>query len=164
MQYRKLFLTVFLLLLSLTSVCSAETDDTEEAESVLVLPEIVVTATRLERDVYSLPFTTYNLNSEQKHIRESIRSTPEALKGVPSVLVQKTSYGQGSPYLRGFTGFRTLFMIDGVRLNNSVFRDGPNQYWNTVDPLSIRAYELVMGPASVLYGSDAIGGAMNALT
>ncbi len=83
MQYRKLFFTVFLLTLSLTSVCSAETDDTEKAESELVLPEIVVTATRLESDVYSLPFTTYRLNSEQKHIRESICTTPEALKGVP---------------------------------------------------------------------------------
>lgn len=164
MQYRKLFFTVFLLTLSLTSVCSAETDDAEKAESVLVLPEMVVTATRLESDVYSLPFTTYSLNSEQKHIQESIRTAPEALKGVPSILVQKTSYGQGSPYLRGFTGFRTLFMIDGIRLNNSVFRDGPNQYWNTVDPLSIRDYELVMGPSSVLYGSDAIGGTVNALT
>jgi len=49
-------------------------------------------------------------------------------------MVQKTSQGQGSPFIRGFTGFRTLFLIDGIRLNNSAFRDGPNQYWNTVDP------------------------------
>jgi len=86
------------------------------------------------------------------------------LDGIPSVMVQKTAYGQGSPFLRGFTGFRTLCLIDGIRLNHSVFRDGPNQYWNTVDPLSVRDYELVMGPGSVLYGSDAIGGVLNALT
>ena len=82
----------------------------------------------------------------------------------PSVMVQKTGYGQGSPYLRGFTGFRTLMMVDGIRLNNSTFRDGPNQYWNTVDPWSVARYEAVMGPASVLYGSDAVGGAVNALS
>jgi hemoglobin/transferrin/lactoferrin receptor protein len=96
--------------------------------------------------------------------RQSPRTTPDALKGLPSVMLQKTSYGQGSPFLRGFTGFRTLAMVDGVRLNNSVFRDGPNQYWNTIDPWSIDRYEVVLGPASVLYGSDAVGGAVNALT
>jgi hemoglobin/transferrin/lactoferrin receptor protein len=92
------------------------------------------------------------------------RTTPDAFRGLPSVMVQKTGYGQGSPYLRGFTGFRTLMLVDGIRLNNSTFRDGPNQYWNTVDPWAIARYETVMGPASVLYGSDAVGGAVNALT
>lgn len=92
------------------------------------------------------------------------RTTPEALRDVPSVMVQKTSHGQGSPYIRGFTGFRTLLLIDGIRLNNSTYRDGPNQYWNTVDPLSLDRIEVVRGPSSVLYGSDAIGGTVNALT
>ena len=49
-------------------------------------------------------------------------------------------------------------MIDGIRVNNSVFRDGPNQYWNTIDHFTIDMLELVKGPSSVLYGSDAIGG------
>jgi hemoglobin/transferrin/lactoferrin receptor protein len=57
---------------------------------------------------------------------------PESLAREPGVMVQKTAHGQGSPYLRGFTSQRTLFLIDGIRLNNSVFREGPNQYWNTV--------------------------------
>jgi len=83
---------------------------------------------------------------------------------VPGVMVQKTGHGQGSPYIRGFTGFRTLLMIDGIRLNNAVFRDGPNQYWNTVDPFSIERLEVVKGPSSVLYGSDAIGGTVNVIT
>ncbi len=92
------------------------------------------------------------------------RTTPEALREIPSVMVQKTSHGQGSPYIRGFTGFRTLLLLDGIRLNNSTFRDGPNQYWNTIDPLSLERLEVVRGPSSVLYGSDAIGGTVNALT
>jgi hemoglobin/transferrin/lactoferrin receptor protein len=125
--------------------------------------EIVVTPTRTEKDVYYVPYTAYRLKGDESQLQEMVRTTPEVLKGIPSVLVQKTGQGQGSPFLRGFTGFRTLFLIDGIRLNNSVFRDGPNQYWNTVDPLSVRAYDLVMGPASVLYGSDAVGGTINAL-
>jgi len=129
-----------------------------------VAPEIVVTALRIEKDVNSVPYTTYRIPSGDTQIREANRTTPDVLRDKPSVMVQKTSYGQGSPYLRGFTGFRTLFLVDGIRLNNSVFRDGPNQYWNTVDPLSISDYELVMGPSSVLYGSDAVGGTVNAMT
>jgi|GEM_PF-2289221 len=78
-------------------------------------------------------------------------------------MVQKTGHGQGFPYIRGFTGYRNLFLIDGFRLNNSVFRDGPNQYWNTVDPLGLHRMELVRGPFSMLYGSDAVGGTVNAI-
>ena len=92
------------------------------------------------------------------------RTLPEALGEVPGVLVQKTSNGQGSPFIRGFTGFRNVLLIDGIRLNNSVFRDGPNQYWNTVDTFAASRIEVLKGPASVLYGSDAIGGAVNVLS
>ena len=57
-----------------------------------------------------------------------------------------------------------MLLIDGIRLNNAVFREGPNQYWSTVDPLTIDRLEVVRGPSSVLYGSDAIGGTVNVLT
>lgn len=133
------------------------------AEDIPALPEIVVTAMRYGADPATIPYTTH-IVGEAERASQLPRTTPDALSGLPSVMVQKTSYGQGSPFMRGFTGFRTLMMVDGIRLNNSVFRDGPNQYWNTVDPYSIDRYEVVMGPASVLYGSDAIGGAVNALT
>jgi len=127
------------------------------------LTDIVVTASRVARDIQSEPGTVYRLGANEESMHAINRTTPDVLDGIPSVMVQKTSYGQGSPYLRGLTGYRTLCMVNGIRLNNSVFRDGPNQYWNTVDPLSIADYELVMGPGSVLYGSDAIGGVLNAL-
>lgn len=127
------------------------------------LPEVIVTPMRTATAAGDVPYASHVVGGEALQDR-SPRTTPDALKGLPSVLAQKTSYGQGSPFLRGFTGFRTLLMVDGIRLNNSVFREGPNQYWNTVDPWSVDRYEVVMGPASVLYGSDAVGGAVNALT
>lgn len=127
------------------------------------LPEIVVTATKTENDPFELPFSTETIDTGRLS-RAAPRSLPEALKSTPSVMLQKTAHGQGSPFIRGFTGFRNLLLIDGVRLNNSVFREGPNQYWNTVDALSIDRLEVVKGPSSVLYGSDAIGGTVNALT
>ena len=55
-------------------------------------------------------------------------------------------------------------LVEGIRLNNSVFRDGPNQYWNTVDPYSMGRVEVARGPASVLYGSDAVGGVVNVMS
>lgn len=133
------------------------------AEEVAALPEVVVTALRTETALAEVPGTVHVVDREALQAAVP-RTTPDVFRGMPSVMVQKTAYGQGSPYLRGFTGFRTLMMVDGIRLNNSTFRDGPNQYWNTVDPWSVARYETVLGPASVLYGSDAVGGAVNALT
>ena len=77
---------------------------------------------------------------------------------VPGVHLQRTSYGQVSPFLRGLTGFRTLALIDGIRLNNSTFRSGPNQYISLVDPWMLESAEIILGPGSVLHGSDAAGG------
>jgi len=135
----------------------------QRADLRVRLDEVIVTATRSERVGFDAPYSTDVLTVTDLRERLS-RTTPEALRDLPGVMVQKTAHGQGSPFIRGFTGFRTLMLIDGVRLNNSVFRDGPNQYWNTVDPLSIQRLELVRGPSSVLYGSDAIGGTVNAIT
>jgi hemoglobin/transferrin/lactoferrin receptor protein len=124
---------------------------------------MVVTATGQESPSMDVPYSAQRI-SESTLRRELMASTlPEALLRSPGVLVQQTSRGQASPYIRGFTGFRTVALVDGIRLNNSTFRDGPNQYWSTVDALAMDALEVVRGPASVLYGSDAVGGAVNAL-
>jgi len=92
------------------------------------------------------------------------RTTPEALLEAPGVFMQKTNHGGGSPYIRGMMGPQLLITVDGMRLNNSTFRSGPNQYLNLVDPLSLERIEVLRGPGSVLYGSDAMGGVINLLT
>ncbi len=88
------------------------------------------------------------------------RSTPDALRGEPGVYIQQTSHGQASPYLRGLTGQQTVMFFDGVRLNNSTFRQGPNQYFFTIDSRSVQRLEVLRGSASTRWGSDAIGGAL----
>jgi len=90
------------------------------------------------------------------------RSTPEALHFEPGVYVQQTAHGQGSAYIRGRTGQQTVLLFDGIRLNNSTFRQGPNQYFFTIDARTIRSIEVLRGGASTRFGSDAIGGAINA--
>lgn len=142
---------------------AAQEIPTPEREPEQGRKPIIVTATRIEEDPFELPYATESVNREQMR-RRSYRTLPQALRDMPGVMVQETAHGHGSPYIRGFTSFRTLMLVDGVRLNNSVFRPGPNQYWNTVDALSLERLELVKGPSSVLYGSDAIGGTVNAIT
>lgn len=141
---------------------SEDSKSLEKPPSRLVEP-ILITATRRKQSVFDVPAFADVVT--QKDIEEAMyRTLPEALRDVPGLMIQKTSLGQGSPYIRGFTGFRNLMLIDGIRLNNSVYREGPNQYWNTVDLYSVRQLEVVKGPSSVLYGSDAIGGTVNAIT
>jgi hemoglobin/transferrin/lactoferrin receptor protein len=125
------------------------------------LEPVVVVGTLEERPALDIPATVGRVEREALEVAGSL---PEAMDKIPGIMVQKTSRGQGSPFIRGFTGFRNLMLIDGIRLNNSVFREGPNQYWNTVDNLSIDHLEVLKGPSSVLYGSDAIGGTVNAIT
>lgn len=126
-----------------------------------LLAPLMVTATRSPGSSADVPYTTEIVT--QEFIRQEARRTlPEALQYTPGVLVQKTANGHGSPFIRGFTGRQNLLLMDGVRINNSTFRSGPVQYWNTVDPLSLDHFELVKSQGSVLYGSDAIGGTLNA--
>ena len=144
---------------SQTLAQSAETGEGSTYE----MSKMVVTPTRSETPLFEAPYTAAVIDEEQIE-RRAYRTTPQMLRDVTGIMIQETSVGQGSPFIRGFTAFRNVFMIDGIRLNNSTYREGPNQYWATVDPYSIERLEVVKGPASVLYGSDAIGGSVNAIT
>lgn len=91
------------------------------------------------------------------------RSAPDALRYEPGVFVQQTAQSQASPFVRGRTGQQVLLLFDGVRMNNSLYRQGPNQYFFTVDVRTIESLEILRGPGSVRFGSDAISGAINAV-
>ena len=142
---------------------AAQAEDQNPEKKKAVNTTIVI-GRRMEDDIFEVPSTVESLSENFLLRRRAYRTLPEALAEVPGVLVQKTGRGQGSPYLRGFTGFRTLLLVDGIRLNHAAMRSGPNQYWGTVDPLTLDRIEVFKGPASVLYGSDAIGGTVNAIS
>lgn len=88
------------------------------------------------------------------------RSAPDALRWEPGVAIQQTSHAQASPYVRGMTGQQVVHLFDGVRLNNGIYRQGPNQYFFTVDQRSVQQLDVLRGSTSVRFGSDALGGAI----
>lgn len=146
-----------------------ETDDSKHL-LIELLPgilkmneEVVITAQRYEQESFQSP-KAISVYDQRQFFERAPRSTPEALIGVPGVWVQKTNHGGGSPFIRGLTGNQTLILVDGIRLNNATYRYGPNQYLNTVDPLSLQQIEVVRGSGSVQYGSDALGGVLNLRT
>jgi hemoglobin/transferrin/lactoferrin receptor protein len=126
--------------------------------------QVIEAASGREQELFDAQFSADVIRSGSIDDRGLPRTLPEILSATTGTSIQKTGPGQGSPFIRGWTGFRNVMLIDGVRLNNSVFRDGPNQYWSTVDPYLIDRLDLVRGPSSVLYGSDAIGGTVYAFT
>lgn len=132
--------------------------------NVVVLDEVVVTATLSEKNPHDVPATIQTVNLSDIRDKRLPRTMPEIFKEANGVLVQKTGHAQGSPFIRGFTSYHNVFLIDGIKLNNSVFRSGPNQYWGTVDPLSLEKVEILSAPSSALYGSDAVGGTVQVFT
>lgn len=150
-------------LCALTYTCIMAAEELPESKKMYDLAPVVVTANRTAMTLEDTAYTTHVVDSTSIEERNR-RTLPEALQFIPGVLVQKTAAGHGSPFIRGFTGRQNLIMIDGVRMNNSFWRSGPIQYWNTIDSRSIDRFELVKNQGSVLYGSDAIGGTANVFT
>ncbi len=135
----------------------------KDTTSVISLREVVITTQRKPQEATYVP---YSVNSMTRKTMDDLnpRTTPEALMNMNGVFVQKTNHGGGSPFIRGLTGNQTLLLIDGIRLNNSIYRYGPNQYLNTIDAFSIDKIEVAKGTGSVQYGTDAIGGVLQIFT
>lgn len=131
----------------------------ETQEAPQETPEVVVTASPLAPpERFDAPHHTSVVTVDDIRARRLSRTIPESLKESVGIQVQKTGHGQGSPFIRGVTGYRNLLLVDGIRMNNSTWRSGPNQYWALVDRYLVDRMEVMRGPAPVLYGSDSMGG------
>ncbi|MCK5815870.1 MAG: TonB-dependent receptor [Flavobacteriaceae bacterium] len=92
------------------------------------------------------------------------QTSADLLAHTPGVKVQKSQFGGGSPVLRGMEANKILLVIDGVRMNNAIYRSGHLQSSITVSPSALERMEVTFGPSSVIYGSDALGGVIHFYT
>ena len=127
------------------------------------LQEIVISASKFEQNKKDIPQKIVSLNSETVQFTNP-QTSADLLETVGQVYVQKSQLGGGSPMIRGFSTNRLLITVDGVRMNNAIFRGGNLQNVIAVDPFAIQNTEVTLGSGSVIYGSDAIGGVMSFYT
>ncbi len=153
------FSTRFLCLLALCNAAWSTENPTQPAQ----LEEVLVTASRRPETTFESGKAAAVVNSNQLLTRQP-NLLPELLRGQAGVYVQQTTPGQAAPIVRGLKGSQVLHMVDGMRLNNAVFRSAPNQYFALLDSAWLEQLELVRGPASTLHGGDAMGGAVQVLT
>lgn len=135
----------------------------DEVEAPPIELEEITVITRVEKDTFRTPNAISVINRAQIE-RMNAPTTPRILSEAVGVWAQQTTVGQGSPLLRGLTGYQAFLAIDGVRLNNSTFRSGPNQYLVTTSPDSLDRIEVLRGASSMLYGSGAMGGVISMFT
>ena len=121
------------------------------------LEEVQVTAGRTEQTVTEVSAGVSVVGTEEIAAAAPAIAT-DLLRGVAGAFVQQTTPGQGVPIIRGLRGSEVLHLVDGFRLNNAWFRNAPNQYVALVDARMLERIEVVRGPSSSLYGSDAMGG------
>lgn len=165
---KNLRIVLLLMLMGLVSIeeilgSNVQLDSIARDTTFILIKEVTVTANRQKSIAFDGTAAVSILN-KQDLLYQAPMSMPDALVSAPSVWMQKTNHGGGSPFVRGLTGYQTLLLIDGIRFNNSTFRSGPNQYLNTIDPLMIDRIEVVRGQGSVQYGSDAIGGVVQMMS
>lgn len=126
------------------------------------LAPMVVTGRRQEQRLLEADRTLHRLDRERLTVLQP-PAMADALQETAGVHVQQTNRGAGAPFLRGLVGPQNLLLVDGIRFSNSTFRTGPNQYLNLLDPVQADRVEVLLGPGSVLYGSDAVGGVVQVL-
>lgn len=124
------------------------------------LHEVVVSATRWRQDSSDVPSKIISIPPQEVALQNP--QTAADLLGVSGeVFIQKSQQAGGSPMIRGFATNRLLYTVDGVRMNTAIFRAGNIQNVISLDPYAMENAEVLFGPGSIIYGSDAIGGVMS---
>ncbi len=127
------------------------------------LEEVVVSSNKWSEEIKYVPQQIQRITSEEIKTRDPV-TTADALSSTGQVFVQRSQLGGGSPMLRGFAANKILLSIDGVRMNNAIYRSGNLQNVIVMDANSLDNMEVIYGPGSVIYGSDALGGVISMKT
>ncbi len=132
----------------------------QDSTKLINLNEVVVAANKVAENKRFVAQQIQTLSARQI-AQLNAQSSPDLLAQSGNVMVQKSQQGGGSPILRGFEASRVLLVIDGVRMNNLIYRAGHLQNAVTVDQNILERVEILYGPSSTVYGSDALGGVIH---
>jgi hemoglobin/transferrin/lactoferrin receptor protein len=127
------------------------------------LDEVVISASKFKQSKRDIPQKIISIDAEKIQFSNP-QTSADLLESTGNIYMQKSQLGGGSPMIRGFSTNRLLITVDGVRMNNAIFRGGNLQNVISVDPFTIQNTEVTLGAGSVAYGSDAIGGVMSFYT
>jgi len=129
-------------------------------EKIIQMDEALIMISRWELKKEEIPHQLISIHPESIALQNP-QTAADLLAQSGQVFVQKSQLGGGSPMIRGFAANSILIVVDGVRMNNAIFRSGNLQNVINLDPNVIGEAEVVFGPGSVIYGSDALGGVMD---
>ena len=146
-------------LLLFTSPCTAQQDTTNG----ISMDEVVIAVNKIEENKKTVAQQVLTLNSRQIANGQA-QTTADLLANTAGIFVQKSQMGGGSPVLRGFEANKVVIVVDGVRMNNLIYRGGHLQNVITLDNAMLQRVEVLYGPSSTMYGSDALGGVMHFYT
>lgn len=127
------------------------------------LDEVLVSPSKFSESLREISKKVVSINRNTVELANP-KTSADLLETTGNIFIQKSQLGGGSPIIRGFSTNRLVISIDGVRLNNAIYRGGNIHNVISISPMTIQNIEVILGSESVLYGSDAIGGVMNFYT
>lgn len=154
---------VLLLAITAITASTAQTNNDSVPMRLINLEEVVFSANKAEEKKSDIPYTIDVIKIKDLELNNS-QTSADMIINTGNIMVQKSQGGAGSPIIRGFEANRVLIVIDGVRLNNAIYRGGHLQDVITIDNAMLERTEIIYGPSSVMYGSDALGGVMHFYT
>jgi hemoglobin/transferrin/lactoferrin receptor protein len=157
---RRIFISLGFLLVVYSGFAQKEKNTIDTTKKQVDLTEVVVSVNKWEQKLNEVPNKITKVNKTEI-LRNNPQTAADLLSQTGTVFIQKSQLGGGSPMIRGFATNRILLVIDGVRMNNAIYRSGNLQNIISIDALSTQTAEVIFGPGSLIYGSDAIGGVMD---
>jgi hemoglobin/transferrin/lactoferrin receptor protein len=130
-----------------------------KARALDLVEVVVLGSSKFEEKEKEVPSQITLIDKKQIQLYNP-QTSATALENSGDVFVQRSQMGGGSPIIRGFEANKVLIVLDGIRMNNAIYRAGHLQNVITIDNAILERIEVHHGPASTIYGSDALGGVM----
>jgi hemoglobin/transferrin/lactoferrin receptor protein len=153
----------YLLCIACTSVHAIHAQIIDTTKKEVLLEEVVISASNTEQQKKNIA-QKIDVISAKTIANSNSQNTGDLLINTGKIFVQKSQQGGSSPVIRGFEASRVLLVIDGIRMNNAIYRSGHLQNVITTDQNSLSRVEVMYGPSSTIYGSDALGGTIHLIT